>query len=86
MGRVKLAIKKIGSSSGCQSTYGKRKNGLFKKASELSILCDIDIVLLMFSPTGRPTLYTRESRYILFLLIVLDRAFAFIFIAFTVGL
>ncbi|KAM7484378.1 hypothetical protein LguiA_000387 [Lonicera macranthoides] len=61
MGRVKLAIKKIGSSSGRQSTYGKRKNGLFKKASELSILCDIDIVLLMFSPTGRPTLYTGES-------------------------
>ncbi|KAF5956909.1 hypothetical protein HYC85_004134 [Camellia sinensis] len=28
-----------------------------KKAKELSILCDIDIVLLMFSPTGKATLF-----------------------------
>nr|AAN52796.1 MADS-box protein AGL30 [Arabidopsis thaliana] len=53
MGRVKLKIKKLENTNGRQSTFAKRKNGILKKANELSILCDIDIVLLMFSPTGK---------------------------------
>ncbi|KAJ0105187.1 hypothetical protein Patl1_18776 [Pistacia atlantica] len=57
MGRVKLKIKRLESTSNRQVTYSKRRNGILKKARELSILCDIDIVLLMFSPTGRPTLF-----------------------------
>ncbi|KAK3225428.1 hypothetical protein Dsin_005290 [Dipteronia sinensis] len=57
MGRVKLEIKRLESTSNRQVTYSKRRNGILKKAKELSILCDIDIVLLMFSPTGRPTLF-----------------------------
>nr|ARQ16475.1 HbMADS-box protein [Hevea brasiliensis] len=60
MGRVKLKIKRLESTSNRQVTYSKRRNGILKKAKELSILCDIDIVLLMFSPTGRPTLYQGE--------------------------
>lgn len=56
MGRVKLKIKKLENTNGRQATYAKRKNGIMKKANELSILCDIDIVLLMFSPTGKPSL------------------------------
>nr|XP_029118786.1 agamous-like MADS-box protein AGL30 isoform X2 [Elaeis guineensis] len=56
MGRVKLKIKKLENSSGRQVTYSKRRAGILKKAKELSILCDIDLVLLMFSPTGKPTL------------------------------
>ncbi|XP_010428431.1 PREDICTED: agamous-like MADS-box protein AGL65 isoform X2 [Camelina sativa] len=55
MGRVKLMIKRLESSSNRQNTYSKRRSGILKKARELSVLCDIDIVLLMFSPTGRPT-------------------------------
>ncbi|KAA8529412.1 hypothetical protein F0562_033789 [Nyssa sinensis] len=56
MGRVKLKIKRLENSNGRQSTYAKRKHGIIKKANELSILCDIDIVLLMFSPSGKPML------------------------------
>ncbi|KAJ6322427.1 hypothetical protein OIU77_012301 [Salix suchowensis] len=56
MGRVKLKIKKLENSNGRQATYAKRKHGIMKKANELSILCDIDIILLMFSPTGKPSL------------------------------
>nr|CAD1816923.1 unnamed protein product [Ananas comosus var. bracteatus] len=56
MGRVKLKIKKLENSSGRQVTYSKRRAGILKKAKELSILCDIDLVLLMFSPTGKATL------------------------------
>eukprot|EP00257_Ricinus_communis_P018204 XP_015576855.1 agamous-like MADS-box protein AGL30 isoform X1 [Ricinus communis] len=56
MGRVKLKIKKLENTNGRQATYGKRKHGIIKKAKELSILCDIDIILLMFSPTGKPSI------------------------------
>ncbi|KAL1218450.1 Agamous-like MADS-box protein AGL30 [Cardamine amara subsp. amara] len=56
MGRVKLKIKKLQNMNGRQATYAKRKHGIMKKAKELSILCDIDIVLLMFSPVGKPSL------------------------------
>ncbi|XP_031406742.1 agamous-like MADS-box protein AGL65 [Punica granatum] len=60
MGRVKLKIKRLESVSNRQITYSKRRHGILKKAKELSILCDIDIVLLMFSPTGKPTLFHGE--------------------------
>ncbi|CAN8266679.1 unnamed protein product [Cochlearia groenlandica] len=56
MGRVKLKIKKLENTNGRQTTFAKRRNGILKKANELSILCDIDIVLLMFSPAGKPSL------------------------------
>ncbi|XP_037427888.1 agamous-like MADS-box protein AGL30 isoform X2 [Triticum dicoccoides] len=56
MGRVKLKIKKLENTSGRQVTYSKRRSGILKKAKELSILCDIDLILLMFSPSGRPTI------------------------------
>ncbi|XP_021910461.1 agamous-like MADS-box protein AGL30 isoform X2 [Carica papaya] len=59
MGRVKLKIKRLENINGRQATYAERKHGIMKKANELSILCDIDIVLLMFSPTsGKPSLCT----------------------------
>ncbi|KAK1309242.1 MADS-box transcription factor 16 [Acorus calamus] len=60
MGRVKLKIKRLENTSGRQITYSKRRAGILKKAKELSILCDIDIALLMFSPTGKPTLCLGE--------------------------
>ncbi|XP_010258315.1 PREDICTED: agamous-like MADS-box protein AGL65 isoform X2 [Nelumbo nucifera] len=60
MGRVKLKIKRLENTSGRQITYSKRRTGILKKARELSILCDIDIALLMFSPSGKPTLCLGE--------------------------
>ncbi|KAL6908090.1 hypothetical protein ACP4OV_002260 [Aristida adscensionis] len=56
MGRVKLKIKRLENGSGRQVTYSKRRSGILKKAKELSILCDIDLILLMFSPNGKPTI------------------------------
>ncbi|QCD82528.1 MADS-box transcription factor [Vigna unguiculata] len=52
---VKLKIKRLENTNGRQATYAKRKNGIMKKAAELSILCDIDIILLMFAPNGKPS-------------------------------
>ncbi|KAL7161614.1 hypothetical protein ACSBR2_042144 [Camellia fascicularis] len=60
MRRVKLKIKRLESTSNRQVTYSKRRNGILKKGKELSILCYIDIVLLMFSLTGKATLFRGE--------------------------
>ncbi|KAL2516072.1 AGAMOUS-like 65 [Forsythia ovata] len=57
MGRVKLKIQRLESMSNRQNTYGKRRAGILKKAQEISVLCDIDIILLMFSPTGKPSIF-----------------------------
>uniref|UniRef100_A0A0E0F8A7 MADS-box domain-containing protein n=1 Tax=Oryza meridionalis TaxID=40149 RepID=A0A0E0F8A7_9ORYZ len=56
MGRVKLKIKKLENSGGRHVTYSKRRSGILKKAKELSILCDIPLILLMFSPNDKPTI------------------------------
>ena len=34
-------------------TFIKRKGGLIKKAMELSVLCNCDIALIMYSPSGK---------------------------------
>uniref|UniRef100_A0A0D3H0I7 MADS-box transcription factor 23-like n=1 Tax=Oryza barthii TaxID=65489 RepID=A0A0D3H0I7_9ORYZ len=53
MGRGKIEIKRIDNATSRQVTFSKRRNGLFKKARELSILCDAEVGLLVFSSTGR---------------------------------
>ncbi|KAL5559119.1 hypothetical protein UlMin_035330 [Ulmus minor] len=58
MGRVKLPIKRIENTTNRQVTFSKRKNGLIKKAYELSVLCDVDVALIMFSPSGRASLFS----------------------------
>ncbi|XP_010320313.1 agamous-like MADS-box protein AGL104 isoform X1 [Solanum lycopersicum] len=58
MGRVKLQIKKIENTTNRQVTFSKRRNGLIKKAYELSVLCDVDVALIMFSPSGRVSTFS----------------------------
>ncbi|CAN1284607.1 MADS-box transcription factor 57 [Linum perenne] len=53
MGRGKIVIKKIEDSSSRQVTFSKRRSGLIKKAQELSILCDAQVGLIVFSSTNR---------------------------------
>ncbi|KAF0890550.1 hypothetical protein E2562_003765 [Oryza meyeriana var. granulata] len=53
MGRGKIAIKRIDNTTNRQVTFSKRRGGLMKKARELSILCDADVGLIVFSCTGR---------------------------------
>ncbi|KAF3336524.1 MADS-box protein FLOWERING LOCUS C-like isoform X2 [Carex littledalei] len=61
MGRNKLKIQKLETNGGRQVTYSKRRAGIIKKARELSILCDVDVLLLIFSPTGKPSLCLGEK-------------------------
>ncbi|XP_077215578.1 agamous-like MADS-box protein AGL104 [Tasmannia lanceolata] len=72
MGRAKVQIKKIENTTDRQVTFSKRKNGLIKKAYELSILSDIDVALIMFSPSGRLSLFSRKKRIEDFLTRLLD--------------
>nr|USH46160.1 MADS-box protein [Ipomoea batatas] len=53
MAREKIKIKKIDNITARQVTFSKRRRGLFKKAQELSVLCDAQIALIVFSATGK---------------------------------
>ncbi|KAK9119357.1 hypothetical protein Scep_017450 [Stephania cephalantha] len=52
-GRQKIEIKRIVQEESRQVTFSKRRSGLFKKASELSILCGVEVVIIVFSPLGK---------------------------------
>lgn len=49
MGRKKIKIEKITQHKNRQVTFSKRRVGLMKKAMELSILCDCEIAMILFS-------------------------------------
>ncbi|XP_051138670.1 agamous-like MADS-box protein AGL15 [Andrographis paniculata] len=53
MGRNKIEIKKIENSTNRQVTFSKRRAGLLKKAMELSVLCDVQVAVIVFSGTGK---------------------------------
>ncbi|XP_072970635.1 MADS-box transcription factor 26-like isoform X2 [Typha angustifolia] len=53
MARGKVQIRRIENPVHRQVTFCKRRGGLFKKAKELSVLCDADIGIIMFSSHGK---------------------------------
>lgn len=53
MGRGKIVIRRIDNTTSRQVTFSKRRNGLLKKAKELSILCDAEVGVIVISSTGR---------------------------------
>ncbi|KAM0838938.1 hypothetical protein ACQ4PT_060634 [Festuca glaucescens] len=61
MGRGKIVIERIENTTNRQVTFSKRRGGLMKKARELSILCDADLALIVFSSTGRLYDYSSSS-------------------------
>lgn len=61
MAREKIQIKKIDNATARQVTFSKRRRGLFKKAEELSVLCDADVALVIFSSTGKLFDYSSSS-------------------------
>ncbi|XP_010539166.1 PREDICTED: agamous-like MADS-box protein AGL61 [Tarenaya hassleriana] len=52
-GRQRIEIKEIKEEAKRQVTFSKRRRGLFKKAAELSVLCDTKIAIITFSRCGR---------------------------------
>ncbi|XP_054824265.1 MADS-box transcription factor 23-like isoform X2 [Prosopis cineraria] len=61
MGRGKIEIRRIDNSTSRQVTFSKRRKGLIKKAKELTILCDAEVGLVIFSSTGKLYEYANTS-------------------------
>lgn len=61
MGRGKITISRIENRTTRQVTFAKRRAGLIKKTHELSVLCDAQIGLVIFSSTGKMFQYCSES-------------------------
>lgn len=64
LGKGKIEIKRIENTTNRQVTFCKRRNGLLKKAYELSVLCDAEVALIVFSSRGRLYEYA-NNRYII---------------------
>ncbi|KAK8984842.1 hypothetical protein V6N11_020155 [Hibiscus sabdariffa] len=61
MGRGKIEIKRIENSSNRQVTYSKRRNGIMKKAKEITVLCDAKVSLIIFGTSGKMHEYCSPS-------------------------
>ncbi|KAH9693206.1 Floral homeotic protein APETALA 3 [Citrus sinensis] len=61
MARGKIQIKRIENATNRQVTFSKRRNGLFKKAQELTVLCDAKVSIIMCSSTGKVQEYVSSS-------------------------
>ncbi|EPS59092.1 hypothetical protein M569_15720, partial [Genlisea aurea] len=53
LGRRKIEMKLIEDDNARTVTFSKRRVGVFKKATELSILCGVQIAVIIFSFAGR---------------------------------
>lgn len=53
MGRGRVELKRIENKINRQVTFSKRRNGLLKKAYELSVLCEAEVALIIFSSRGK---------------------------------
>ncbi|BFG19433.1 hypothetical protein CerSpe_057070 [Prunus speciosa] len=61
MKREKIKIKKIDYLPARQVTFSKRRRGIFKKAAELSVLCESEVAVVIFSATGKLFDYSSSS-------------------------
>ncbi|KAH1207035.1 MADS-box transcription factor 6 [Glycine max] len=53
MGRGRVVLERIENKINRQVTFSKRRSGLLKKAFELSVLCDAEVALIIFSSRGK---------------------------------
>ena len=61
VGRKKIRIERIGDERNRQVTFTKRKNGLMKKAMELSVLCDCEIALVIINANNKAFQYSSKD-------------------------
>ncbi|XP_047340161.1 agamous-like MADS-box protein AGL62 [Impatiens glandulifera] len=65
-GRQIILIEKIENSSKRSVTFSKRKFDAFKKANELSNLCESDVAIIIFSGGGKAFSYGNPNVYAIF--------------------
>ncbi|EXB28434.1 Floral homeotic protein PMADS 2 [Morus notabilis] len=69
MGRGKIEIKRIENSTNRHVTLSKRKKGLIKKASEISVLCDAKVsIIISTSSSKAPEHYCSPTTSLSFIL------------------
>lgn len=61
MGRGRVQLKRIENKINRQVTFSKRRSGLLKKAQEISVLCDAEVALIVFSTKGKLFEYSTDS-------------------------
>ncbi|KAJ8547620.1 hypothetical protein K7X08_011206 [Anisodus acutangulus] len=61
MVRGKIEMKRIENETSRQVTFSKRRNGIMKKAYELSVLCDAEVAVIIFSQKGRLYEFSNSS-------------------------
>lgn len=61
MGRGKVELRRIENKINRQVTFTKRRGGLLKKAHEISVLCDAEVALIVFSTKGKLFEYSTDS-------------------------
>ncbi|WOL07759.1 APETALA1-like protein [Canna indica] len=61
MGRGRVELKRIENKINRQVTFSKRRSGLLKKAHEISVLCDAEVALIIFSTKGKLYEYSTDS-------------------------
>ncbi|CAN6584180.1 unnamed protein product [Malus baccata var. baccata] len=59
--KEKIKIRRIDYLPARQVTFSKRRRGIFKKAEELSILCECEVGVIIFSQTGKLFDYSSSS-------------------------
>lgn len=64
MGRGRVQLRRIENKISRQVTFSKRRSGLLKKAHEISVLCDAEVALIVFSTKGKLFEYSTDSRYL----------------------
>nr|AAQ16200.1 putative Apetala1-like MADS-box transcription factor [Crocus sativus] len=62
MGRGRVELKRIENTINRQVTFSKRRGGLLKKANEISVLCDADVAIIIFSTKGKLSEYSTDAR------------------------
>ncbi|CAK7197386.1 resistance to lethality of mkk1p386 overexpression [Sporothrix eucalyptigena] len=63
MGRRKIEIKAIKDDRNRSVTFLKRKGGLFKKAHELSVLCSVDVAVIIFGSNKKLYEYSSNDMH-----------------------
>ncbi|KAF6140077.1 hypothetical protein GIB67_001818 [Kingdonia uniflora] len=63
MVRGRVELKRIENKINRQVTFAKRRNGLFKKACELSVLCEAEVALIIFSSRGKVYEYCSDDSW-----------------------
>ncbi|KAJ0459041.1 Agamous-like MADS-box protein AGL8 [Helianthus annuus] len=61
MGRGRVTLKRIENKINRQVTFSKRRSGLLKKSHEISVLCDAEVGLIVFSTKGKLCEYASNS-------------------------